>query len=1163
MNKNLDILSILNASSRPLLVIDIRHKLFIQGKHIPNFAIVAELRRLMKEGLVTFEKPRWQSSNGKVIESAINNDHNRHGIHFPYISDEARSLLVSSSFPSPSKTSSIPPTPEEVILSLGPWEKFRSLVNYYCDCIRNDGRAEAKAFFNESNNTFLFLPSSGKSLPRPGQPLHISIPIGEHLSRFVQRLTAQGDDSLLILAYPIQVIHICREGDPDVDILKPVFYVPVNYSLEKGALTVQIDTAVYQVDLDWLQHTFNTPEKRRSFFSACGFFTHETDGDLSMSRLALPALEHLTATLSAFCAHRLIEPLRTENIPSQPIRTPLSTGIYNRAVLMVATRPQYSKNLLRELSRICVLADAELDSTALKFLFREADKSEVPELYSSNVHIAEVIKLNDDQRSAAGSLLNKPLTVVTGPPGTGKSQVVSAVIANSHLYGRSVLFASRNHKSIDAVYERCHDSKNNPILTRCNSREYPSLKMTFSKAIKQLRDGSCDHEAALEASHLLEELIPLLEDREEKLHLAKQRLIWQERIGCLEQQLSQLELGLPAEMIKELISKPQQFPTRHLKTVQKVLYRIREMVGANSIKYSLYIRLTCLLSLSVWTSFQKGMCHFPGIKIPKGIFPTPSKFMALQENMTLLNDAALFCELQKQVLAHEPEIKKLPDYATLSDTIQNMHTRILVLSSRALERQRSSTGGLAIGEDRETLANLRTVLDDISTGMVHGELQASAYKVLKEQLPRLFKHFPCWAVTSLSVGSHVPLLPAIFDLVIIDEASQSDIPSAIPLFFRARRAGVIGDPNQLTHITTLTRTKDTILRRRAGLDQLADQRFSYVDSSLYTLFADTTGVTPVLLGTTYRSVAEIAEYSNELFYGGRLEVETDPARLPTVPGFKPGMHWFEVDGEVKSGGSSGAWCAAEITAVKKQIQDILGNGFRGTLGVVTPFREQADRIRDIIHDGSLSWESLRAVDLEVSTSHGFQGGERDVILFSLCAGPDMPQGSLNFLRETGNLFNVAVSRARAVLQVVGNRNWASHCGIRHIEKLARPSRVVHEIKMDAGGAWFPHESPWEQKLYKALIQKGLSPIPQHPVINRRLDLALIRQDFHLDIEVDGASFHRNPDGSRKIEDIWRDIQLMGMGWKILRFWVYQLREDMDGCVNRILNEWSNSHEQQK
>jgi very-short-patch-repair endonuclease len=1139
---------------------DIRRKLFIQGKHIPDFAIVAELRQLMKEGLVTFEKSRWQSPDREKIISTVKNDYNKYSIHFPSLSDEARSLLALSSFLSPLKTNSIPSTPEEVKLSLGPWEKFRSLVNYYCDCIRNDGRAEAKAFFNESNNTFLFLPSSGKSLPRPGRPWHISIPIGEHLSRFIQRLTVQGDDSLLILAYPIQAIHICREGEPDVDILKPVFYVPVNYSLEKGALSVHIDSAVYQVDLDWLQHTFNTPEKKRSFFSACGFFLYETDDDLSLSSLTLPALEHLTATLSAFCAHRLIEPLRTENLPSQPLHTPLSTGIYNRPVLMVATRPQYTKNLLRELNRIRDAADVELDSTALRFLFRETDKTAESDVFSSNVHIADVITINNDQRFAAGSLLNEPLTVVTGPPGTGKSQVVSAVIANSHLYGRSVLFASRNHKSIDAVYERCHDIKNRPILTRCNSREDPSLKMTFSKAIKQLRDGSSDHEAAVEASLLFEELIPLLEDRDEKLRLAKQRLEWQERIGCLEQQLSQLELGLPPEVIKNLISNHQQFPTRHLKSVQKDLNRIRERFGTGSVKYSLYIRLTCLLSLSAWTNFQKDMSHFPGIKIPKGIFPTPSKFIALQENLTLLNDVSLFCELQKQILSLEPEIKKLPDYSILSTTIQNMHTRILDLSCRTLERQRASTGGLSIGEDRESLANLRTVLDDICTGMVHGELQVTAYKVLKEQLPRLFRHFPCWAVTSLSAGSHIPLLPAIFDLVIIDEASQSDIPSAIPLFFRARRAGVIGDPNQLTHITSLTRTKDVILRRRAGLDRLADQRFSYVDSSLYTLFADTTGVAPVLLATTYRSVAEIAEYSNELFYGGRLKVETDTARLPTVPGFKPGLHWLEVDGEVKSGGSSGAWCGAEITAVKKQIQDIIGNGFKGTLGVVTPFREQANRIRDAIHDGSISWESLRAVDLEVSTSHGFQGGERDVILFSLCARAEMPQGALNFLRETGNLFNVAVSRARAVLQVIGNRSWASHCGIRHIEKLARPALVVHETKPVAGGAWFPHESPWEQKLYQALIQRGLSPIPQHPVVNRRLDLALIRPGLHLDIEVDGASFHRNPDGSRKTEDIWRDIQLIGIGWKILRFWVYQLRGDMDGCANRILNEWSNSHE---
>jgi len=57
----------------------------------------------------------------------------------------------------------------------------------------------------------------------------------------------------------------------------------------------------------------------------------------------------------------------------------------------------------------------------------------------------------------------------------------------------------------------------------------------------------------------------------------------------------------------------------------------------------------------------------------------------------------------------------------------------------------------------------------------------------------------------------------------------------------------------------------------------------------------------------------------------------------------------------------------------------------------------------------------------VSTAHGFQGDERDLILFSLCGGPDMPDGAKTFLRENPNLFNVAVSRARAVLHIVGNR----------------------------------------------------------------------------------------------------------------------------------------------
>jgi very-short-patch-repair endonuclease len=232
-------------------------------------------------------------------------------------------------------------------------------------------------------------------------------------------------------------------------------------------------------------------------------------------------------------------------------------------------------------------------------------------------------------------------------------------------------------------------------------------------------------------------------------------------------------------------------------------------------------------------------------------------------------------------------------------------------------------------------------------------------------------------------------------------------------------------------------------------------------------------------------------------------------------------------------------------------------GFRGTVGVITPFRHQANRLRDALFESDTRfYDALLRANAHVDTAHGFQGDERDVILFSLCGGPGMPGGSRSFLRETGNLFNVAVSRARAVLHVIGNREWAKSCGINHIEKLA--VQLSRMPILQPPGPWYPHESPWEKKLYDALLDAGLEPRPQFKVSSRRLDLALIREGSNplkIDIEVDGDC-HRNPDGTRKFDDLWRDTQIQGMGWKVVRFWTYQLREDLQACVKSIHAIWS-------
>ena len=149
--------------------------------------------------------------------------------------------------------------------------------------------------------------------------------------------------------------------------------------------------------------------------------------------------------------------------------------------------------------------------------------------------------------------------------------------------------------------------------------------------------------------------------------------------------------------------------------------------------------------------------------------------------------------------------------------------------------------------------------------------------------------------------------------------------------------------------------------------------------------------------------------------------------------------------------------------------------------------------------------------------------------------------------------NVAVSRARAICQIFGNRDYAAHCGIPHIEALVRRIDAPAADRRRSGDDRF--DSIWEKALYDALVARGHNPIPQYPVAGRFLDLALVEEKTsprrQIDIEVDGVAFHTDADGNRLSTDLWRDHQLRSLGWEIIRFWVYELRDDMEGCLDRI------------
>jgi len=1184
------LLNILSSSVSSLSTRDIACKLRARQVPVPDYKVTKCLRGMLSTGEVQYQRGKWTQGQRENAESTQVIPPRSTTIPAP--SPELEGILKDVKIDrvinmAEADTQQVHAESVEQVSAEeeGPWGKFRRLVSYYRKCIKNEEGAEAFAFLNQHLERYLYLNKSGHWQPRHGLRWRSNITLGPHLSEFIKNLDKASSEQSVVLGYPLQVKYIQKEGEPETSFVQPVFYLPVEYTIANGSMTFTIDDPRPEINLKWLQYAFNNnPKRQHSFLSACGFInrSHPNDELYGTERAErVPSLENLVATLRAFMPEQIREPLHINSITGASISSPFKSGIFNRTVLMIANKTRYTETLLKELAVIEKTSVQNLNRTALKHIFADNtnEQTSTKEFHIHEGIIAETMQMNAEQRRAAASLLTSNVTVVTGPPGTGKSQVVSCAIANARLKNKTVLFASRNHKAIDAVYNRLTDQKERPILVRTNSKDDPSFRFNFGRAIKEMLAIPCDQSKVEQYNDVREEISELLASRGNKA----QEVSLIEKVGLeigeLENRLIQISRLMPKDQTEYLDISPEHYPLKSLDKIISSLQRIQASGYDQSLstKIKLFFEALYLFPPS-WKARAKlknipetvSIPYFWGALEPKEISNRLAKLKRTSE----------FVALRKRCLPLENDLRQLPPFEELSSEIAYLSSRVDNIIQKAISLDLDSREGVPDIFDREELTGLKAAISSINTGLEIGEIEAETERVLHERIPMVLNSFPCWAVTNLSAGSRIPLVAGMYDLAVIDEASQSDIPSAIPILYRAKRVGVVGDPFQLTHTSKVSTAKDTLLRREVGLTKTHDMRFAYTENSLYGLIASSNQAEPLFLCETYRSESSIAEYSNHTFYSGRLRVATDTKRLKVPHGMKSGLHWTDIKGEIKSGGGSGCYCQEEIDEVVKLVQIILCKTsddpkslhkdrdseaikptkeesfeFKGTIGIVTPFRQQANRLQDALYQSDIPYGALTRAETHIDTAHGFQGDERDVIIFSLCAGPDMPPGSLSFLRETGNLFNVAVSRARALMHMVGNKAWSKACGIRHIQNLTiEKARWIHDPQP---GPWHPHESPWEEILHNALVAKGLNPLPQFPVLSRRLDLALVgRGDnpIKIDIEVDGDC-HRNADGSRKIDDVWRDIQLQGMGWKVMRFWVYQLREDLDKCVEKINDYW--------
>ncbi len=302
---------------------------------------------------------------------------------------------------------------------------------------------------------------------------------------------------------------------------------------------------------------------------------------------------------------------------------------------------------------------------------------------------------------------------------------------------------------------------------------------------------------------------------------------------------------------------------------------------------------------------------------------------------------------------------------------------------------------------------------------IKGNMRGFNIRNLFTEVPQLMRIVaPCMLMSPATVSQYLPADPELFDTVIFDEASQMPTCEAVPSLARAKSAIIVGDPKQMPPTTFFTVSgQDEDNPETEDLESVLDDCLAL-------------GIPEKHLAWHYRSKHEsLIAFSNIMYYSGRLCTFPSPDALES----KVTMNYLE-DGVYERGGTkcNKKEAAALVDEVIKRLQDSrLKNSSIGIVTFSTPQQVLIERMlsKKISekHLEDVAYE--REEPLFVKNLENVQGDERDVILFSVCYGPDA-QGriSLNFgpLNQLGGWrrLNVAVSRAREEMIVFSSMRYS-------------------------------------------------------------------------------------------------------------------------------------------
>lgn len=401
----------------------------------------------------------------------------------------------------------------------------------------------------------------------------------------------------------------------------------------------------------------------------------------------------------------------------------------------------------------------------------------------------------------------------------------------------------------------------------------------------------------------------------------------------------------------------------------------------------------------------------------------------------------------------------------------------------------------------------------------------------------------CWIMPHWRVSESLPSELALFDLVIVDEASQSDL-WALPALLRAKKLLIVGDNKQVSPSAIGVREVDIRQLYARFLRTLPFGDVLSPDKSIYDLGSVMFASDLVRLREHFRCVEPIIQFCNHEFYNDEircLRVATAAERITP-----PLVDVFVRDGARE--GRSMKINRAEARAIVDEIKTLTSNPAFATrtIGVVSLLGNDQPRLIFDLLIAELGEEKIVRHQIRCGDAMTFQGREADIVFISMVSDADTVRALSGQMYE--QRFNVAVSRARDRLYLYRSFRREdlreNDLRARLLDHFAAPLRRDPEKKGRERC-----ESAFEREVFDRLHATGYRVIPQIQAGAYRIDLVVEGLSGRLAVECDGDRYH-SPEVW--LEDLHRQRTLERAGWTFWRCWGSSFTRDPDACMSDLI-----------